>query len=111
MGPGAGEVPRARPGTRASLREHLRAALAGSTPRTEDATLLAILLALGVAPQVLQQEKGTLGRRDLERRIKEVSTEVEAGDAVARAVATMNSAIPVIISDGGDGGGDGGGGD
>ena len=98
-------------GAERRVREHLRAALAGSTPRTEDATLLAILLALGVAPKVLQQEKGTLGRRDLERRITEVSTEVEAGDAVARAVATMNSAIPVIISDGGDGGGDGGGGD
>lgn len=91
-------------------REHLRAALAGSTPRTEDATLLAILQALGVAPKVLAQEKGTLGRRDLEQRIKEISAEVEAGDAVSR-VATMNSAIPVVISDGGGDGGDGGGGD
>ena len=98
------------PGPERRVREHLRAALAGSTPRTEDATLLAILLALGVAPTVLAQEKGTLGRRDLERRIKEVSTEVEAGEAVARALATMNSAIPVVISDGGGDGGDGGGG-
>ena len=93
------------------VREHLRAALVGSTPRTEDATLLAILQALGVAPKVLAKEKGTLGRRDLEQRIKEISAEVEAGDAVSRAVATMNSAIPVVISDGGGDGGDGGGGD
>ena len=99
------------PGPERRVREHLRAALAGSTPRTEDATLLAILQALGVAPKVLAQEKGTLGRRDLEQRIKEISAEVEAGDAVSRAVATMNSAIPVVISDGGGDGGDGGGGD
>lgn len=99
------------PGPERRVREHLRAALAGSTPRTEDATLLAILLALGVAPTVLKEEKGTLDRRDLELRIREIATEVEAGDAVARAVATMNSAVPVIISDGGGDGGDGGGGD
>jgi hypothetical protein len=98
------------PGPERRVREHLRVALAGATPRTEDATLLAILHALGVAPKVLEQEKGTLGRRDLEQRIKEISAEVEAGDAVSRAVATMNSAIPVIISDGGGDGGDGGGG-
>lgn len=64
-----------------------------------------------MAPKVLAQEKGTLGRRDLEQRIKEISAEVEAGDAVSRAVATMNSAIPVVISDGGGDGSDGGGGD
>lgn len=98
------------PGPERRVREQLRVALAGASPRTEDATLLAILLALGVAAKVLKEEKGTLGRRDLERRIKEISTEVEAGDAVARAVATMNSAIPVVISDGGDGGDGGGGG-
>ena len=86
----------------------LRVVPAGSG---EDATLLAILQALGVAPKVLAQEKGTLGRRDLEQRIKKISAEVEAGEAVSRAVATMNSAIPVVISDGGGDGGDGGGGD
>ena len=74
-------------------REQLRLVLAGGTPRTEDATLLAILQGLGVVPKVLAEEKGTLGRRDLKRRIEEVSSEVKAGDAVAKAIAAMNAAI------------------
>lgn len=75
------------------VREQLRTVLAGGTPRTEDATLLAILQGLGVAAKVLADEKGTLVRRDLKRRIEEVSTEVPAGEAVAKAVAAMNTAI------------------
>jgi hypothetical protein len=74
-------------------REQLRLVLQGGTPRTEDATLLAILQGLGVVSKVLAEEKGTLGRRDLQRRIEEVSSEVKAGDAVAKAVAAMNTAI------------------
>ena len=74
-------------------REQLRVVLQGGTPRTEDATLLAILQGLGVVPKVLAEEKGTLGRRDLKRRIEEVSSEVKAGDAVAKAIAAMNTAI------------------
>ncbi len=74
-------------------REQLRLVLAGGTPRTEDATLLAILQGLGVATKILDEEKGTLGRRDLKRRIEEVSSEVQAGDAVAKAIAAMNTAI------------------
>lgn len=75
------------------LREQLRTVLSGGTPRVEDATLLAILQGLGIAPKVLADERGTLGRRELKRRIEEVSTEVQAGEAVARAVAAMNTAI------------------
>lgn len=74
-------------------REQLRVVLAGGTPRTEDATLLAILHGLGIAPKVLADEKGTLGRRDLKKRIEEVSTEVKAGEAVAKAIAALNTAI------------------
>ena len=74
-------------------REHLRLVLHGGTPRPEDATLLAILQGLGVVGKVLAAEKGTLGRRDLKRRIEQVSTEVKAGEAVARAIAAMNAAI------------------
>ena len=74
-------------------REQLRVVLAGGTPRTEDATLLAILQGLGIAPKVLDDERGTLGRRDLKKRIEEVSTEVKAGEAVAKAIAAMNTAI------------------
>ncbi|PKH40980.1 Golgi phosphoprotein 3 (GPP34) [Nocardioides alpinus] len=89
-------------------REQLRVVLAGATPRPEDATLLAILQGLGIVSSVLKDEKGTLGRRDLRTRIEEVTSEVRAGDAVARAVASMNSAMMTVIVT--DGGGDGGGG-
>jgi hypothetical protein len=91
------------------VREQLRVVLQGGTPRPDDATLLAILHGLGVAPKVLADEKGTLGRRDLKRRIEEVSTEVKAGEAVAKAVAALNTAImtaaiiPVVASGGSSG--------
>ena len=91
------------------VREQLRVVLQGGTPRPEDAALLAILQGLGVAPKVLKDERGTLGRRDLKRRIAEVSVGVEAGDAVARAVAALNTAImtaaivPAIAADGSSG--------
>lgn len=78
-------------------REQLRTVLQGGTPRTEDATLLAILQGLGVVAKVLAEEKGTLGRRDLKRRIEEVSRDVEAGDAVAKAIAAMNTAITTAV--------------
>ena len=75
------------------VREQLRVVLAGGTPQPEDATLLAILQGLQVAYKVLEEERGTLGRKDLKRRIEEVSTEVKAGEAVAKAVAALNTAI------------------
>ncbi|WP_210651640.1 GPP34 family phosphoprotein [Nocardioides sp. SYSU D00065] len=75
------------------VREQLRVVLQGGTPRPEDSTLLAILQGLGVAPKVLAEEKGTLGNRDLKRRIEQVSQDVTAGEAVAKAVAAMNTAI------------------
>ena len=88
------------------LREQLRLVLHGGTPRTEDATLLAILQGLGVAGKVLEAEKGTLGRRELKRRIEEVSTDIKAGEAVAKAVAALNTAImtaaivPAVVAGG-----------
>ena len=91
------------------LREQLRLVLQGGTPRPEDATLLAILQGLGVAGKVLEAEKGTLGRRDLKRRIEEVSTEVKAGEAVKRAVDAMNAAlitaaiVPAVVAGGSSG--------
>ena len=88
------------------LREQLRLVLHGGTPRAEDATLLAILQGLGVAGKVLEAEKGTLGRRELKRRIEEVSTDIKAGEAVAKAVAALNTAImtaaivPAVVAGG-----------
>lgn len=75
------------------VRERLRTVLAGGTPQPADSTLLAVLQGLGIAGKVLAEEKGDLGRRDLKRRIEEVSTDVRAGAAVARAVQAMNTAI------------------
>jgi hypothetical protein len=86
------------------VRERLRLVLQGGTPTLADASLLSILQGLGVASKVLEEEKGTLGRRDLTKRIEEVSTDVVAGEAVAKAVAAMNTAIitavvvPVVVS-------------
>lgn len=86
------------------VRERLRTVLMGGTPTLADASLLSILQGLGVAPKVLESEKGVLGRRELKERIEEVSTDVVAGEAVAKAVAAMNTAImtavvvPVVVS-------------
>ena len=91
------------------VREQLRTVLMGGEPRPEDATLLAILQGLGVAGKVLEAEKGTLGRRDLKRRIEEVSTEVKAGEAVKKAVDAMNAAlitaaiVPALVAGGSTG--------
>jgi hypothetical protein len=75
------------------VRERLRVVLAGGTPSAGDSTLLAILQGLGIAPKVLAEEKGTLGGRELKRRIEEVATEVLAGEVVRKAVQAMNAAI------------------
>lgn len=79
------------------IREQLRVVLQGGTPRTEDATLLSILQGLGIVTKVLAEEKGALGRRDLKRRITEVADEIPVGDAVAKAVAAMNTAIMTAV--------------
>ena len=89
------------------LRERLRVVLQGGTPTPADASLLSILQGLEVAPKVLEEEKGTISRRDLKLRIEEVSTDVVAGEAVTKAVAAMNAAImtavvvPIVVSSGG----------
>lgn len=86
------------------IRERLRTVLLGGTPTPADASLLSILQGLEIAPKVLEEEKGTLGKKELKRRIEEVSTDVVAGEAVAKAVAAMNTAImtavvvPIVVS-------------
>ena len=91
-----------------ALRERLRVVLQGGTPDPREATVLAILEGLQVAANVLEEERGTLGKKDLKRRIEVVSEDVVAGEAVGRAVRAMNTAImtaailPVVI--GGSGG-------
>lgn len=86
------------------VRERLRTVLVGGTASPADAALLAILQGLDIAPQVLADERGDLGKKDLRRRIEEVSADVAAGDAVGRAVAAMNTAmmtaviVPIVVA-------------
>lgn len=86
------------------VRERLRTVLVGGTASPADAALLAILQGLDIAPQVLAAERGDLGKKDLGRRIEEVSADVAAGDAVGRAVAAMNTAmmtaviVPIVVA-------------
>ncbi|GAA5116658.1 hypothetical protein GCM10023339_25830 [Alloalcanivorax gelatiniphagus] len=96
------------PGPERRLRERLRAVLHGEVPDPQESAVLAILQGLGIVEKVLAEEKGDLGKKELEARIEEVSADVRAGDAVARAVAAMNAAImtavvvPATVSGGGD---------
>lgn len=86
------------------VRERLRTVLLGGTPTPADASLLSILQGLEIAPKVLEAEMGTLGKKELKHRIEDVSTDVVAGEAVAKAVAAMNTAlltavlVPVVVS-------------
>jgi hypothetical protein len=79
------------------IRQRLRTVLLGGTPTPADASLLSILQGLDVAPKVLEEEKGALGKKELKQRIEEVSTDVVAGEAVAKAVAAMNTAIMTAV--------------
>ena len=60
-------------------REQLRLVLAGRHAADRGRHAAGHPPGLGVVPKVLAEEKGTLGRRDLKRRIEEVSSEVKAG--------------------------------
>ncbi len=86
------------------VRDRLRTVLLGGTPTPADASLLSILQGLEIAPKVLEEERGTLGKKELKQRIEVVSTDVVAGEAVAKAVAAMNAAlitavfVPVVAS-------------
>jgi hypothetical protein len=74
---------------RARLRDHLRTAR-GSV---RDATLLAILLALGVERTVLGPEVPELGRRELKERITGLTAGSTVGSALERAMRSLNAAI------------------
>ncbi|NYE38576.1 hypothetical protein F4692_003726 [Nocardioides cavernae] len=86
------------------VRERLRTVLAGGTAAPGDAALLAILQGLEVAPKVLEEERGGLGKKELKRRIEEVSVHIAAADAVGKAVSAMNTAmmtaviVPIVVS-------------
>jgi len=84
-------------GPESARRQQLRAVLAGAAPQVEDGVLLSILQGLDLVTRILAEERGELGKRDLKRRIEEVSEEAVAGHAVAQAVRSMNTAIMAAV--------------
>lgn len=78
------------------LRERLRIVLAGAEATPAESTLLSLLCGLDMAPRVLKDET-ELSKRQLTKRIDEITEEVRTGEAVdaavRRAVASMNAAI------------------
>lgn len=81
-----------------ALRERLQAVLAGATPQPSEATLLSLLKGVGVVGKVLKKEKGTLGGRELNRRIDEVAADSVVGKAVAKAIEAMEAAVVIAAT-------------
>ncbi|XVX18921.1 GOLPH3/VPS74 family protein [Actinomycetota bacterium] len=97
------------PGPERALRERLRAVLAGGQATIPEATVLSLLQGLDVAPKVLRDEMGGMGKKELKARILQVAREHDAGDAgvaVAKAIEAINVAVatavivPVVVSSG-----------
>jgi hypothetical protein len=84
------------PGPERALRERLRAVLAGATPAPNEAALLGLLKGLTIAGRVLKAEKGTLGRRELDHRINEVTGDAVVGTVVSRTIEQMQSVVTIV---------------
>lgn len=85
------------PGPERALRERLRAVLAGASPTPGEAALLSLLKGVDMVGSVLREEKGSLSRRDLKRRIDEVSSEAVVGRAVAKAIEGITAALAAVV--------------
>lgn len=81
-----------------ALRERLQAILSGAGATPGEATLLSLLKSLGVSGKILEEEKGMLSKRDLNRRIDEVASDEVIGKAVGRAIEAMTAAIVVVTA-------------
>lgn len=76
------------------IRTDLQAELHGrKIPGTSDTTVLAILHALGLAPQVLADELAPMGSGAAKQRIAELAQDSPVADSAQRAVAALNEAI------------------
>lgn len=53
---------------------------------------------MSLAGRILKDEKGTLGRHELNQRIDEVSADPLVGKAVATAIAAMSAAVAVLAA-------------
>lgn len=83
------------PAPERALRERLRVVLAGATAQPGEVALLALLKALSIAAHILTVEKGSLGRRDLDRRIDEVSADSVVGRVLRKAIEQVEAAVMV----------------
>ncbi|MGO2808951.1 MAG: GOLPH3/VPS74 family protein [Glutamicibacter arilaitensis] len=76
------------------IRADLQAALHGhKTPGASDITVLSIIQAIGLAPEVLKDELAPMSTGQAQARIKELAQDSPVADSAQRAVATMNEAI------------------
>ena len=57
-----------------------------------------LLKGIGVASKVLAEEKGSLGKRELNRRIEEISSDDTIGKAVTKAVEAMTAVLVVVTA-------------
>lgn len=85
------------PGPERAVRERIRSVLSGETAGPQDATLLSILQGLGVAAQVLKDEAGGLGKKQLKARIEQAAADCKAGPAIKKSVDAMNAAIMTAV--------------
>lgn len=91
------KYPVRNPAPEQEVRDRLRTVLAGGTPSEHDGPLLAILQGVGLAARVLEEEKGTLTKKQLQERINDVSEEVVVGPAVAAAVRAITAAVMTAV--------------
>lgn len=81
-----------------ALRERLQAVLSGASAQPNEAALLSLLKGMSIAGRILKDEKGTLGRHELNHRIEELSADPVVGKAVATAIAAMSAAVAVLAA-------------
>lgn len=97
------KYPVKNPAPERELRDRLRTVLAGGTPAAGEGPILAILQGLDLVNKVLEEEKGTLSKKELKERIKQVSEEDVVGPAVTAAIQAISAAlmtaviIPVVV--------------
>ncbi|HEY9293436.1 MAG TPA: GPP34 family phosphoprotein [Microlunatus sp.] len=98
LGLGRSNTPEIDPAPEGRLRARLAEVLLGrAAPTVADASLLSILVGLGVAQHLLSAESGGLKGRRLKQRVVELSAQTAAGSAVGRAVDGMNAALMTAV--------------
>lgn len=84
------------PAPERALRERLRSVLSGASAQRNEAALLGLLKAMSLARNVLKEERGTLSRKELDRRIDEVAAHDVVGKAVGQAIAALAATLAAV---------------